>query len=449
MSRAADPFGGKGAAQQIWTVTLRITHRLNATLERWLPEQRLSMQSRTGARMIRIRPLTQLAALGTSTLVFGWTIVASSILAIDAVGEGTMRDEASRSQYAFETRLAAISTERDARASEALAAQDRFTAALQQVSQMQSQLLASETRRRELESGIELVQSSLSDARKIQDLTSGDAQMPAQDPDRAEEFSVALDILSEELKQAAANRLRAEQAEAAADRRAAEITLERDRIIARNDELFSQIEDAVAISVEPLDAMFRKAGVNSAELLRTVRRGYSGTGGPLNTAGVSTRGQADITQDRARAKEILISLDKINTYRIAMDKMPLAMPLKTAFRYSSPYGARWGRKHEGVDMAGAHGSPVYSTADGEVVFAGWQRGYGNLIKVRHELGVETRYAHLSKIHVKPGQKVSRGTQIGDMGNTGRSTGTHLHYEVRVNGQSVDPMSFIKAAQNVF
>ncbi len=100
-------------------------------------------------------------------------------------------------------------------------------------------------------------------------------------------------------------------------------------------------------------------------------------------------------------------------------------------------------------MAAPVGTPVYATGEGTVIFAGWQRGYGNLIKIQHELGTETRYGHLSKIRVKAGQKVSRGSQIGDMGNTGRSTGSHLHYEVRVNGRAVNPMSFIKAAQNVF
>ena len=100
-------------------------------------------------------------------------------------------------------------------------------------------------------------------------------------------------------------------------------------------------------------------------------------------------------------------------------------------------------------MAGPVGSPIFATGDGVVVFAGWQSGYGNLIKVQHELGTETRYGHLSKIKVKVGQKVSQGSLIGAMGNTGRSTGPHLHYEVRVNGRAVNPMTFIKAAQNVF
>ena len=90
-----------------------------------------------------------------------------------------------------------------------------------------------------------------------------------------------------------------------------------------------------------------------------------------------------------------------------------------------------------------------ATGDGLVTFAGRQSGYGNLIKIEHALGTETRYGHLSKINVKVGQKVSRGSLIGAMGNTGRSTGPHLHYEVRVNGKAVNPMSFIKAAQNVF
>jgi len=145
----------------------------------------------------------------------------------------------------------------------------------------------------------------------------------------------------------------------------------------------------------------------------------------------------------------MVTLDQMNTYRIAVSKMPLAMPIKSAFRFTSSYGARWGRSHEGIDMAGPVGTPIFATGDGVVIYAGWQRGYGNLIKIQHELGTETRFGHLSKIRVKVGQKVSRGSQIGDMGNTGRSTGSHLHYEVRVNGRAMNPMSFIKAAQNVF
>ena len=105
--------------------------------------------------------------------------------------------------------------------------------------------------------------------------------------------------------------------------------------------------------------------------------------------------------------------------------------------------------HAGVDLAAPVGTTILATADGVVTDAGRESGYGNVVRVRHEFGFETVYAHLSKIRVKVGQQVSRGVQIGDMGSTGRSTGSHLHYEVRVNGQPQNPMTYLEAAKDVF
>jgi murein DD-endopeptidase MepM/ murein hydrolase activator NlpD len=316
---------------------------------------------------------------------------------------------------------------------------------------MQSQLLESEAGRRELETGIGVVQASLQQAVQAEKAARADgaAANSAAAPARTAELQAALDILSGELKQVSTERSEAVQQAQDATRLAEAVTLERDQIIARNDEILSQVEDAVTVSVKPLDDMFRSVGMNPDDILRTVRRGYSGQGGPLNPIGYSSSGNAEISERDAKAKEIMVTLDQMNTYRIAVSKMPLAMPIKSAFRFTSSYGARWGRSHEGIDMAGPVGTPIFATGDGVVIYAGWQRGYGNLIKIQHELGTETRFGHLSKIRVKVGQKVSRGSQIGDMGNTGRSTGSHLHYEVRVNGRAMNPMSFIKAAQNVF
>lgn len=429
---------------------MRITHSLNSVLERWLPEQRLFLKSDKTTRFLRLRPATQFIALGGIALVFGWSIIASSILVIDAISAGSSRDQARRSQTAFETRLTDLSAERDSRAAEAAAAQTRFTVALDQVSRMQSQLLESEARRRELETGLGAVQTSLQDAVKAQHQAVAQGQDADAAPGmRTAELQAALDILSGELKQVASDRADAVQEAQDARRTAEAVTLERDQIVARNDKILAQLEDAVSVSVKPLDDMFRSVGMNPDEILRTVRRGYSGQGGPLNPIGYSSSGNAEITQGEAKAQEILITLDQMNSYRIAVEKMPLAMPVQSSFRYSSPFGHRWGRSHEGIDMAAPVGTAIYATGEGTVIWAGWQRGYGNLVKIQHELGTETRYGHMSKIRVKVGQKVSRGSRIGDMGNTGRSTGSHLHYEVRVNGRAVDPMSFIKAAQNVF
>lgn len=428
---------------------MTVMDRLNASLEKWLPEQRLFLRSDDTTRFVRLRPVTQMVGISGITLVFGWTLVASSFLVIDAVSSGNTREQIQRSQAAFEERLAELQAERDARAAEALAAQSRFAVALDQVSQMQSQLLSSEESRREMETGLAAVQSTLRDTLADRDtaVAAADAGTPPA-PDRTEEFSVALDILSGELRSSADQRSEAVEEAEAAKLTAQELTVERDQILARNDEILTQLEDAVTVSVAPLDEVFRNVGMNPDEVLRTIRSGYSGQGGPLTPMSYSTRGNAALTDTELKARQIIVTLDQMNTYRIAIEKLPLAMPVTDNFRYTSGFGRRWGRMHEGIDMAGPVGTPIHVTGDGVVTFAGRSGAYGNLIKIRHELGTETRYAHLSRIHVKVGDRVSQGDRIGDMGNTGRSTGPHLHYEVRMNGRAVDPMSFIKAADNV-
>ncbi|WP_304616510.1 DUF5930 domain-containing protein [Paracoccus sp. (in: a-proteobacteria)] len=428
---------------------MKVYDRLNASLGRWLPEQRIFIRSDDGTRFLRLRPLTQLTGLGGLTLLLGWTLISSSLLVIDAVSAGSSRDHGQHAQASFEQRLMELSAERDARAAEALAAQNRFAVALEKVSQMQSQLLHSEEQRRELEAGLHSIQASLSESlaeRETIQRIMGDGDIA--EADRTEEFSIALDILSGELRQAADQRAAAVQQAEEARIAAEELVVERDQILARNDEILTQLENAVTVSVKPLDDVFRSVGMNPDEVLRTIRRGYSGQGGPLTPISVSTRGNAALSEGEVKARQIIVTLDQMNTYRIAMEKLPLAMPVRQNFRYTSGFGRRWGRMHEGIDMAGPVGTPIYATGDGVVTFAGRLGAYGNLIKIRHELGTETRYAHLNRISVRVGQRVSQGERIGDMGNTGRSTGPHLHYEVRVNGRAVDPMSFIKAAENV-
>ncbi|MEH6752040.1 MAG: DUF5930 domain-containing protein, partial [Paracoccaceae bacterium] len=206
---------------------------------------------------------------------------------------------------------------------------------------------------------------------------------------------------------------------------------------------------------KPLDKMFRSAGLNTDTIINQVRRGYSGQGGPLTPLSFSTSGDAGIAPDAERANRILNQLDQLNIYRIAAQKAPFATPVRSGFRFTSGFGVRrdpktGGRRmHEGVDFAGPVGTPLFATADGTVIHAGWQSGYGRLVKIQHEFGIETRFAHLSKINVNVGQRVSRGDRIGDMGASGRVTGPHLHYEVRVGGQAVNPMIYIKAANDVF
>ena len=124
---------------------------------------------------------------------------------------------------------------------------------------------------------------------------------------------------------------------------------------------------------------------------------------------------------------------------------PSIKPMKGFF--SSPFGKRldpitgtW-RMHEGVDICAPKGTPVYATADGRVKAAKWEHGFGKVVIIDH-IWYETRYAHLDEFLVKPGQRVKRGDVIGKCGRTGRATGVHLHYEVRVGGKPVNPMDYI-------
>ncbi|XDA96536.1 M23 family metallopeptidase [Sulfitobacter sp. LCG007] len=440
----------------------RLAIRIHSALEHWFPERRVFLKSDADTRFIRLRPGTQLLTLaGCSTLV-AWSIVATSILLMDSIGADNLREQARRDQDSYKARLDDLSAQRDGRAAEARAAQGRFNAALAQISQMQSDLLASETRRRELETGIEVIQATLRDTMREREMARNalaEIEGVSEDADgnmalASGDSPVPLDFLSDALARAAAERdeirISADDAISAADELAYQIELMREQ----NDTIFRQLEEAMSVSVTPLDKMFKSAGMNPDRVLDQVRRGYSGQGGPLTPISFSTRGQ-EPSADAQRANALLGQMDRLNLYRIAAERAPFAEPVKSAFRFTSGFGARrdpitGGRRmHEGLDFAAAYGTPLYATADGTVTKAGWGSGYGRMVQIRHDFGIETVYGHLSKLNVKVGQKVSRGDRIGDMGSSGRSTGTHLHYEVRVNGRPVNPMTYIKAARDVF
>lgn len=417
------------------------------------------LRSDTDTKFLRLTPGTQLLGWVGSTAVFAWAVVATAVLLMDNIGSGNMRDRALREQIAYETRLNALSIERDVRTKEAEMAHDRFSVALAQISEMQTALLASEDRRAELETGIGVIQSTLRHTMVDRDKARDESAelylalngTPASGKTaigRVEDAVNTVDFLTAALESTASQRDQIATDAGKALEYTRELEFQAELVKERNNRIFTQLEDAMTISVKPLDKMFTAAGLSSDSLIAQVRRGYSGQGGPLTPLSFSTMGQ-EPDADTLRANGILDGLDRLNIYRIAAQKAPFALPVKAAFRFTSPFGTRWGRMHNGTDFAASHGTPIYSTADGVVISAGWGQGYGNLVKIQHDFGIETRYAHMSKLLVKVGERVSRGQQVGAMGSTGRSTGTHLHYEVRVGGKPVNPMTYIKAAKDVF
>ncbi len=441
------------------TVVSTLGQKFRAALCRRFPERRLFLRSDTDTRFVRLSPAAQVTALCGTAAFVAWSVIASVILLADTIGSGNVRENARRAQALYEQRLNAVSQDRDRRGEEAHAAQERFSVAWRRMSQMQSALLALEQRRHELEKGLDAIQSTL--RRTIRERDAARTGMQAmrsklegrdEDLDRQlahmADMEAAVDFLADALDTTAGERGRIAADAAAARDRIDDLLHEARLTDERNDRIFQQLEEAVAITLSPLDEMFRSAGHQPDRIIELIRRGYSGLGGPL-TPLISPTGDQTPDPDSLRAQAVLEKLDRVNMYRIAAEKMPFDIPVKAAFRYTSGFGPRWGRMHNGTDFAGASGTPVHATGDGVVIHAGSQGGYGRLIRVRHDFGIETSYAHLSRIRVKPGQRVSRGDRIGDMGNTGRSTGTHLHYEIREGGEPVNPMNYIRAARDVF
>ncbi|RCK52564.1 peptidase M23 [Thalassospira profundimaris] len=147
-------------------------------------------------------------------------------------------------------------------------------------------------------------------------------------------------------------------------------------------------------------------------------------------------------------------MDQLASLQKVINRLPLGEPTENYYVSSNfgkrkdPFNGKWSF-HSGVDLAAPMKTPIYSTAPGVVVHAGWTGGYGKMVEIDHGNGLKTRYGHLMKVLVKKGQKVKYQEVVALMGSTGRSTGSHVHYEVLLHGKQIDPIKFIKAGQYVF
>ncbi len=194
------------------------------------------------------------------------------------------------------------------------------------------------------------------------------------------------------------------------------------------------------------EQMVRRLGINPARFQRANAPG--GVGGPFEDVP-----QADNADPRFR--ELFMTWRQLEQLERGVVAIPSARPIQQSVNFTSGYGVRSdpfrGRAamHAGIDLAGPYGTPIYATADGIVGRAEWNSGgYGNLVEINHGEGIQTRYGHMSRIIARPGQRVRRGDLLGLMGSTGRSTGSHLHYEVRIDGRAVNPVPFMRSSEIV-
>ena len=193
------------------------------------------------------------------------------------------------------------------------------------------------------------------------------------------------------------------------------------------------------------ETALRKLDLDPVAAARNAERS-GGMGGPLDLLSTSTDGSID-----PRFERLGLSLTRMAALERALDGIPQVVPasgerITSGFGYRRDPFNRRGAMHWGLDFGGDYGSPL--AAKGRVTFAGWKSGYGKVVEVTHASGLMTRYAHLSRIDVKRGAKVDAGATLGGLGSTGRSTGPHLHFEVRLNNRAVNPRPFLETAPDV-
>lgn len=197
------------------------------------------------------------------------------------------------------------------------------------------------------------------------------------------------------------------------------------------------------------EAALRKLNLDPRAMAQATRADVEAAmGGPLVVLATSADGSID-----PRFERLGLSLARMSALERALEAVPQVAPaaddrITSAFGYRrDPFNNR-GAMHSGIDFKGAYGSPIYAAATGEVSYAGWKSGYGKTVEITHSNGIMTRYAHLSRIDVAQGQSIDAGATLGGLGSTGRSTGPHLHFEVRINGRAVNPRPFLETAPDV-
>ncbi len=214
------------------------------------------------------------------------------------------------------------------------------------------------------------------------------------------------------------------------------------KVEARQLAFAQKVTKIAQIRAKRAETEIRKYGLNPKQFAQSESRG-----GPYIPFFDDGRAEDPRFTKMAEALEYMKALET------GLASIPSAMPAQ-AYKLSSTFGYRRdpingrGAMHSGLDFKAAYGTSILAAADGTITKAGWMGGYGKTIEITHGNGLMTRYAHLSRLNVKVGQKVERGIQIGRMGSTGRSTGTHLHFEVRHHGRAINPHKFLKANPNV-
>lgn len=392
-------------------------------------------------RQVRIGPVAFWIVVGTLVVMGVWSIATGTYFAFRDDVLTRLIGRQAELQFAYEDRIAELRGQIDRITSRQLLDQEQFEQKLNTLMQRQTVL---ESRTSAL-SGDSAATGSIRPARipsaadapghKIKPSPISDTVIFVAPPDREARLQ------SRELP-ASATRI-ADRANAGGlDGILARVSLSLDKVEHRQTATLTDLEEQIDIKARRMRSVLSDLGV---EVGKTPASGAAG--GPFVPIKSPQSGASAFERQLYR---INVARAQVNQYSRTLITVPVRKPVFGEVDMSSPFGMRMDpfmrgpAIHTGIDLRGDKGDPVRVTADGKVTIASWQGGYGNMVEVDHGNGFSTRYGHMSEIDVKVGQVVRIGQSIGKIGSTGRSTGPHLHYETRIDGEAVDPQKFLRA-----
>jgi murein DD-endopeptidase MepM/ murein hydrolase activator NlpD len=440
-----------------------LVHTLNAAVGRIFPERRVYVRSDARTRYWTLAPISQLGFTVFFAGLLGWSAFTSLAYVSHAVDGRTAENRLAATKEAHDTQLAALREQQRLLEDELNRSNERGDLVTAELSEKQSVLIDTVAKYQSAEVELEGLRGEFEDLvafrrEELDELNALNDEIVelrlslAEAEDNSTAMSDTLFTFSQTMARVIAERDISTDRADELDIQVADLQTEITQWEGRQQQLLAQIEDAARVSLSSLDELFVNSDVDLEGILKQTKRDYSGRGGgpfvPL-----SDEEAAASPADEERVAALMTDLERVSLMRAAIDRLPFGQPTKGA-RLTSGFGPRRDplrrrySQHNGIDFAAPTGTPIFSTAEGVVTFSGRQRGYGIVVKIRHAFGFETVYAHLNKSRVKVGQRIERGDRIADMGSTGRSTGSHLHYEIRIDGKPVNPNKFIRAARNV-
>ncbi|MEH6950342.1 M23 family metallopeptidase [Nitrobacter sp. NHB1] len=405
-------------------------------------------------RQVRFGPVVFWIAVGTVTLLGIWSAATATYFAFrDDVLTRLISRQADM-QYAYEDRIAELRTRVDRTTSRQLLDQEQFGRKLEEIVRRQT-VLESHAAALKALPDVTVTGSINGSARTTGNTNTADASSsgPAK-PSPINDTAVFAPPPDREArldtrKPANAHPQPVRFAKAAGPaNQLTQLESSLNRVERRQIAELNSVEDRMESRVRRMRGVFSDLGLKMTKM--EAGTPPPGTGGPY----VPVKLRSDAGPFERQLYRVNLTRAHIDRLNHALAVVPYRKPVVGKVEFTSGFGVRVdpfvGRPamHTGLDFRAAMGDPVRATANGKVVSAGWAGGYGRMVEIDHGNGLSTRYGHLSAIDVKVGQSIKIGQVVGEVGSTGRSTGPHLHYETRIDGEAVDPQKFLRAGMRL-